>query len=62
MRWSGTLNLPWRVSRNSYNAVIRKQFREHAMQQPSWFRAALLFGLLIAVIILVFGMIGHAHG
>jgi hypothetical protein len=31
------------------------------MQQPSWLRAALLFGLLIAVVILVFGVIGHAR-
>lgn len=31
------------------------------MQQPSWFRAALLLGLLIAVLILAFGIIGHAR-
>jgi len=31
------------------------------MQQPPWFRAALLFGLLIAVFILAFGIIGHAR-
>ena len=31
------------------------------MQQPSWFRAALLFGLLIAVLILAFGILGHAR-
>ncbi len=31
------------------------------MQQPSWLRAALLLGLLIAVVILAFGVIGHAR-
>jgi hypothetical protein len=31
------------------------------MQQPSWLRAALLLGLLIAVLILAFGMISHAR-
>jgi hypothetical protein len=31
------------------------------MQQPSWFRAALLFGLLIAAVVLEFGVIGHAR-
>ncbi len=31
------------------------------MQQPSWLRAALLLGLLIAVAILVFGVMGHAR-
>jgi hypothetical protein len=31
------------------------------MQQPSWFRAALLLGLLIAAVILAFGVIGHAR-
>jgi len=32
------------------------------MQQPSWFRAALLFALLIAAAFLAFGLIGHARG
>ena len=31
------------------------------MQQPSWLRAALLLGLLIVVVILAFGVIGHAR-
>jgi len=31
-----------------------------SMQQPSWFRAALLFALLIAAAILALGVIGHA--
>jgi hypothetical protein len=31
------------------------------MQQPSWFRAALLLGLLIVVVILAFGVITHAR-
>jgi hypothetical protein len=31
-----------------------------SMQQPSWLRAALPLGLLIAAAILAFGMIGHA--
>ena len=31
------------------------------MQQPSWFRTALLLGLLVAVIILAFGIFGHAR-
>jgi hypothetical protein len=31
------------------------------MEQPSWLRAALLFVLLIAAAILVFGVIGHAR-
>jgi len=31
------------------------------MQQPSWLRAALLLGLLIAAAILAFGVIGHAR-
>jgi hypothetical protein len=30
------------------------------MQQPSWVRAALLFGLLIAALLMAFGMIRHA--
>jgi hypothetical protein len=32
-----------------------------SMQQPSWFRAALLLVLLIAAAILAFGVIGHAR-
>lgn len=31
------------------------------MQQPSWFRTALLFALLIAAVILAFGVIGHVR-
>ena len=31
------------------------------MKQSSWFRAALLLGLLIVAIILAFGVIGHAR-
>jgi len=30
------------------------------MQQPSWVRAALLLGLLIAAMIMAFGVISHA--
>jgi hypothetical protein len=30
------------------------------MQQPSWVRAALLFGLLIAALVMALGMISHA--
>jgi hypothetical protein len=30
------------------------------MQQPSWVRAALLFGLLIAAMLMAFGVIGHS--
>ena len=29
------------------------------MQQPSWFRAALLLGLLVAAMILAFALVGH---
>lgn len=29
------------------------------MQQPSWFRTALLFALLVAAVILAFGVVGH---
>lgn len=32
------------------------------MQQPSWVRTVLLVGLLIAAVILAFGVIGHARG
>jgi hypothetical protein len=31
------------------------------MHQPSWFRTVLLAGLLIAAVILAFGVIGHAR-
>jgi hypothetical protein len=31
------------------------------MQQPSWFRTVLLLGLLIAAVILAFGVMGHAR-
>ena len=31
------------------------------MQQPSWFRTVLLLGLLIAAVILVFRVMGHAR-
>jgi len=44
-----------------YNAFIRNNSGENAMQQPSWFRTALLLGLLVAVIILAFGIFGHAR-
>jgi hypothetical protein len=37
------------------------KFQENTMQQPSWFRAALLIGLLLAALILAFGIIGHAR-
>jgi hypothetical protein len=57
----GTPNSPPKRCENSYNAVIRKISGECHMQQPSWFRAALLFGLLIAVLILAFGILGHAR-
>jgi hypothetical protein len=31
------------------------------MSQPSWLRAVLLLGLFIVVVILVFGVMGHAR-
>lgn len=31
------------------------------MQQPSWFRAVLLLGLLVVALILAFGVIGHTR-
>jgi hypothetical protein len=40
---------------------LSAKFQENTMQQPSWFRAVLLFGLLIAVLILAFGILGHAR-
>jgi hypothetical protein len=61
MGWLGTQSCSSELPKNSYNTVSAKQSGENAMQQPSWFRAALLLGLLIAVIILAFGMIGHAR-
>jgi hypothetical protein len=40
---------------------ISAKLQENPMQQPSWFRAALLLGLLIVLVILVFGVMSQAR-
>lgn len=53
---------PLSSARNRVQCGIRKGFKGGiAMQKSSWLRAALLFGLLIAAAVMLFGVMSHAQ-